>query len=55
MPTPTVKAIGRTISEWGEGPIWAGSHLYYVDIKGHKIICIDPASGIEEQWDVGEQ
>ena len=55
MPTPTVKAIGRTISEWGEGPIWAGSHLYYVDIKGHKIIRIDPASGIEEQWDVGEQ
>ena len=55
MPTPTVKAIGRTISEWGEGPIWAGSHLYYVDIKGHKIICIDPASGIEEQWDVDEQ
>lgn len=55
MPTPTVKAIGRTISEWGEGPTWAGSHLYYVDIKGHKIICIDPASGIEEQWDVGEQ
>ena len=55
MPTPTVKAIGRTISEWGEGPIWAGSHLYYVDIKGHKIIRIDPASGIEEQWDVDEQ
>lgn len=55
MPTPTVKAIGRTISEWGEGPIWAGSHLYYVDIKGHKLIRIDPDSDIEEQWDVGEQ
>jgi sugar lactone lactonase YvrE len=55
MPTPTIKAIGRTISEWGEGPVWAGSRLYYVDIKGHKLIRIDPDSGIEEQWDMGEQ
>ena len=55
MPTPTIKTIGLTISEWGEGPVWSGSHLYYVDIEGHKLIRIDPDSGIEEQWDVGEQ
>ena len=55
MPTPTIKAIGRTISEWGEGPVWAGSSLYYVYIKGHKLIRIDQDSGIEEQWDMGEQ
>ena len=55
MSTHTIRTIGRTISEWGEGPIWAGSHLYYVDIKGHKLIRIDPYSGIEDQWDVGEQ
>tara|TARA_B100001971_G_scaffold210140_1_gene235014 strand:+ start:9532 stop:10425 length:894 start_codon:yes stop_codon:yes gene_type:complete len=54
MTTPKIQTIGNKVSQWGEGPIWWGDQLLYVDIKGHKIIRLDPESGNEAQWDVGE-
>ena len=53
MTTPTTEAIGNKVSQWGEGPIWWGEHLLYVDIEGHKLIRLDPVSGDEAEWDVG--
>ena len=55
MTTPTTEAIGNKVSQWGEGPIWWGEHLLYVDIEGHKLIRLDPESGDEAEWDVGER
>jgi len=55
MTKPTIQAIGQTASQWGEGPIWWDARLLYVDIKGHKLIRLDPESGDEAQWDLGEQ
>lgn len=50
-PTP----VGTHISKWGEGPIWHGNRLLYVDIEAHKIIAFDPSSGAEKIWDVGQR
>lgn len=50
-PTP----VGSHISKWGEGPIWHGNRLLYVDIEAHKIIAFDPSSGTEKIWDVGQR
>ncbi|NBB80613.1 MAG: SMP-30/gluconolactonase/LRE family protein [Verrucomicrobia bacterium] len=55
MTTPTPNTIGTTVSQWGEGPIWWEGCLYYVDIEGHKLIRLDPESGDEATWDVGER
>lgn len=55
MTTPTIQTIGNATSQWGEGPIWWGAHLYYVDIKGHKLRRLEPESGDETEWDVGER
>lgn len=35
----------------GEGPVWYGQHLLWVDILGHKVFRYDPATGNEESWD----
>lgn len=48
-------AAGETKSQWGEGPIWWGDSLYYVDIEGHLVIAWNPASGTEKSWAVGER
>jgi sugar lactone lactonase YvrE len=48
-------AIGNRHSKWGEGPIWWDQHLLYVDIEGHAIVQLDPSSGKEHIWDVGER
>ena len=50
-PTP----VGTHISKWGEGPIWHGNRLLYVDIEAHKILSFDPVSGGEKIWDVGQR
>ena len=31
----TPEPIGSHISSWGEGPIWQGNRLLYVDIEAH--------------------
>ncbi|TVP82908.1 MAG: SMP-30/gluconolactonase/LRE family protein [Puniceicoccaceae bacterium] len=55
MSTLTIQPIGKTVSQWGEGPIWWDGHLFYVDIEGHRIRRLNPESGDETDWDVGER
>ncbi|MFP6886318.1 MAG: SMP-30/gluconolactonase/LRE family protein, partial [Opitutales bacterium] len=51
----SIKTIGERVSTWGEGPIYWDDHLLYVDIEDHKLVCLDPESGEETIWDVGER
>lgn len=55
MPEPTVTPIGSRVAKWGEGPIWWQGKLIYVDIEGHSLIELDPASGEERVFSVGER
>jgi sugar lactone lactonase YvrE len=52
--TPTVKTIGKQISQWGEGPIWWGNSLFYVDIAGNKLLRLKPHTSEETIWEIGE-
>lgn len=47
--------ISNHVSTWGEGPIWHGDRLLYVDIETHKIIAFTPATGEEKIWNVGQR
>ena len=49
------EVIGEHVSVWGEGPVWAGGRLLYVDIEGHKVLSFDPVSGVEKIWNVGQR
>lgn len=51
----TIEPIGEFRSTWGEGPIWSGGRLLYVDIESHKVISFDPESGEERIWEVGQR
>ena len=51
----TISTVGSFVSKWGEGPIWWQNALLYVDINGHKIVRLDPATGKETVWDLGER
>jgi sugar lactone lactonase YvrE len=51
----TIETAGKTVSQWGEGPIWHGESLYYVDIEKHLVHCYTPATGRELSWNVGER
>jgi sugar lactone lactonase YvrE len=53
--TPTAKAIGKRISQWGEGPIWWGNSLFYVDIEGNKLLRLKPDTCEETIWEIGER
>ena len=55
MSTIDISTIGTRQSKWGEGPIWWESHLLYVDIEGHQIVRLNPETGNEQTWDVGER
>jgi len=50
-----IEPIGTRISKWGEGPVWLENSLYYVDIKGHSVCRLDPQTGEENDWNVGEE
>ncbi|MEM9282668.1 MAG: SMP-30/gluconolactonase/LRE family protein [Verrucomicrobiota bacterium] len=50
-----VEVVSRTVSKWGEGPLWYEGKVVYVDIEGHLIQSLDPVTGDEESWDVGER
>ncbi len=52
---PTISPIGRTRSQWGEGPVWWHEALYFVDIEGHRVHRLNPADGSERFWDVGQR
>ena len=51
----TPELVGTHVSQWGEGPLWHGNRLLYVDIEAHKILSFDPATGQETIWDVGQR
>jgi sugar lactone lactonase YvrE len=51
----TPELIGTHVSQWGEGPLWHGNRLLYVDIEAHKILSFDPVTGKETIWDVGQR
>jgi len=55
MVHPTVQVAGPRVSQWGEGPIWWDNTLLYVDIEGHDLVRLDPATGEETAWTVGER
>ena len=55
MTTPTTKTIGKQISLWGEGPIWWGNSLFYVDIAGNKLLRLKPDTNEETIWEIGER
>lgn len=52
---PTVSTIGTRVSKWGEGPIWWHNRLIYVDIQGHHLVELDPATSEEIAYDIGER
>ncbi|PXA89331.1 gluconolaconase [Caulobacter sp. D4A] len=39
----------------GEGPIWHGDAVWFVDIKGHKVHRYTPATGETASWDAPDQ
>ncbi len=41
-------------AELGEGPMWLGDALWFVDIKGRRIYRHTPATGALAQWDAPE-
>lgn len=51
----SIQTISTRISKWGEGPIWWGNSLFYVDIEGHTLIRFAPETGEESTWDIGER
>lgn len=55
MSAITISTIGSRRSKWGEGPIWWRGKLAYVDIEGHALIELDPASGLERVYEIGER
>ena len=55
IPHVDIQSIGSRISKWGEGPIWWDNRLLYVDIESHTLIKLDPDTGEEQIWDMGER
>lgn len=51
----TIEPVGNYRATWGEGPVWTGGRLLYVDIESHCVISFDPESGEEQIWNVGER
>ena len=47
--------VGDYRAQWGEGPIWWEGRLLYVDIEKHQIISVNPESGEESFYDVGQR
>lgn len=50
-----IEPINGYISTWGEGPLWHNDSLLYVDIEKHNVIKLDPVTGKEQIWSVGER
>lgn len=49
------EVVGNRVSQWGEGPIWAGHRLLYVDIESHLVVGLDTVTGAEKVWSVGQR
>lgn len=55
MASIQIQTIGPRRSRWGEGPIWWQDTLVYVDIEGHSLVELDPESGSERVYPMGER
>lgn len=51
----TIEVVGSYRAKWGEGPLWWGDALLYVDIENHRVIRFNPATGEERIYEVGER
>lgn len=51
----SIELAGNIHSKWGEGPVWWGGALYFVDIESHLVHRYDPVTGDEKSWDVGQR
>ena len=50
-----IEVVGTQKCQWGEGPVWWGEALLYVDIEGKKIHRYSPETGREESWGTGQR
>ncbi|EQB07987.1 SMP-30/gluconolactonase/LRE family protein [Novosphingobium lindaniclasticum] len=48
----SVLSLGATL---GEGPVWTGDRLWFVDIKEHRLYRHDPATGMLDMWHAPDQ
>lgn len=53
--TGTPKVVWDAAAELGEGPVWVGDALWFVDIKKRRIHRFRPESGEQRVWDAPEQ
>jgi len=51
----SVRPIGTRVSQWGEGPSYVDGRLVYVDIEGHALVSLNPETGEERTWEMGER
>ena len=51
----SISPLGSRISQWGEGPIFWNSHLFYVDIEGHSLIRLNIENESEMIWEMEER
>lgn len=54
MSKTSIYPVTEHISKWGEGPLWWQDSLLYVDIDGHCLNSLDPATGRVTSWHVHE-
>lgn len=52
MQVEPILPLGMTL---GEGPVWTGNALWFVDIKAHKVYRYVPSSGTVEHWIAPDQ
>jgi D-xylonolactonase len=52
MDPVSVLAVGATL---GEGPVWIGTAVWFVDIKGHKVHRFDPATKAHKVYEAPDQ
>ncbi len=52
MAATSILNVGATL---GEGALWTGNAVWFVDIKGHKVHRFDPATRAHKSWDMPDQ
>ena len=55
MTASAAETVGTRACAWGEGPVWWRDALWHVDIEDEAIICLDPITGMEEVWNMGQR
>lgn len=53
MPTLNAQLIWPLGAHLGEGPLWIGGALWFVDINGGMLHKLTPSSGVRESFDIG--